>query len=411
MSIPVLRAAALAAALLPAVAQAERLSLARALELAVQQSPAVQSASAGLSSAQEGARAAGQLPDPVLTAAIENLPSDGPNRFSLGRDEQTMKRIGLSQEWVGGDKRAVREALAQAMVHREAGQQQIAVAQTRLQTALAYLDACFAAQAAQLSTVQAMHAHEALEVGKAQLSSGTTTSADVLMLEGDLGEAQDQLSGDQQQLSSTAAALRRWLGIAPSAEDLAAPDSFTLPSESDFVAGHPTVLARQREIDVAAKDAGLAAANRRPNWTWAVSYGQRSGYPDMVSLGVTIPLTVAPAARQDRETAAKQALARQAESELEEARRAALGEYAALSSDVRRLQERIDRYRTAVLAPVQQRSAVMMAAYRSNKATLSMVFEARHAEVESQRKLIALQRELSRAQAQLAFTPVTGGQP
>ena len=62
------RAVATAAALLPVLAGAAPLTLEQALELATQRSQAARSAGAGLVSAAEAARAAGQLPDPVLRA-------------------------------------------------------------------------------------------------------------------------------------------------------------------------------------------------------------------------------------------------------------------------------------------------------------------------------------------------------
>jgi hypothetical protein len=37
------------------------------------------------------------------------------------------------------------------------------------------------------------------------------------------------------------------------------------------------------------------------------------------------------------------------------------------------------------------------------------LFEARHAEVDAQRKLLNLQRDLAKSQAQLAFKPLTLG--
>ena len=40
-----------------------------------------------------------------------------------------------------------------------------------------------------------------------------------------------------------------------------------------------------------------------------------------------------------------------------------------------------------------------------------MLFEARHAEVELQRKLLVLQRDLAKTQAQLTFKPVAGDAP
>jgi len=129
----------------------------------------------------------------------------------------------------------------------------------------------------------------------------------------------------------------------------------------------------------------------------------------MVSVGVSIPLPIAPAQRQDRETAAKLALVDKAEASLAEALRTAAAEYRTLSSDAQRLAERMHRFQTAVLVPAQQRSAVALAAYRSNQLSLSTLFEARHMEVEAERKLLALQRDLAKAQLMLAFKPLLNG--
>lgn len=129
----------------------------------------------------------------------------------------------------------------------------------------------------------------------------------------------------------------------------------------------------------------------------------------MVSVGVSIPLQLAPSQRQDRDTAAKLALVERAEADLAEAARAATADYRTLTSDAARLEQRVDRYRAAVIVPAQQRTAAVLAAYRSNQAPLSALFEARHAEVQAQRRLLALQRDLARAQAQLTFKPLAPG--
>jgi outer membrane protein TolC len=190
-------------------------------------------------------------------------------------------------------------------------------------------------------------------------------------------------------------------------DELSAPAVNGLPTEAQYVASHPAVVAKQRDIEVSRREVEVARLNRNPNWTWEVSYGQRQGRADLVSFNVNIPLTVAPADRQDRESAAKLALVDKVEADLAEAERAATGEYAALSSDARRLQERIERFRTGVIVPAEQRTAATTAAYRSNQASLVMVFEARHAEVELRRKLLTLQRDLAKAQAQLVLKPIS----
>jgi outer membrane protein TolC len=407
MSKHALRAAALVAAFLPALAVAAPISLDQALDLAVHRSEAARAARAGVASASEAARAAGQLPDPMLRASVENLPVAGADRFSTTGDSQTMKRIGISQEWLSRDKRTARQAAAEASVGREAVQAQRAAADARLQTALAYLDAWYAGEALKLTTLTEHHVHEELEAARARLATSTGSSPDVLALTAARGTAEDETAEVRQQQIAARVSLQRWVGLP--ADELATLPVLPAPTEEVYIASSPAVLALQRDIEVARQSAAVASSERKPNWAWEVSYGQRTGYPDMVSFGVSIPLQVAPAERQDREAAAKRALVDKAEAELAEATRAATAEYRALTSDAQRLKERIERYRSGVVAPAQQRTAAAMAAYGSNQASLASLFEARHMEVEVQRKLLTLQRDLAKTQVQLAFKPLTPG--
>jgi outer membrane protein TolC len=98
-----------------------------------------------------------------------------------------------------------------------------------------------------------------------------------------------------------------------------------------------------------------------------------------------------------------------AEGSLAEATRAAQAEFRGLASDAQRLTDRIQRYQSSVVVPTQQRTAAALAGYRSNQVTLMSLFEARHMEVEAQRKVLSLQRDLAKALAQLAFKPVVNG--
>jgi outer membrane protein TolC len=401
-----LRAATWAAAMVPALGVAAPLTLEQSLDLAVQLAPATRAARAGVTSASEAAHAAGQLPDPQLTVGIENLPVTGSDRFSTTADSQTMKRVGISQEWLSSDKRAARQSAAQALVDRETLGERAAEGDTRLQTALAYLDAWFASETLKLSTLTEHHLHEQLEAARARLASSGSGSQEVLATTSALGIAEDEAAEVGQAQADARVALQRWIGRQP--DELEAPRVPAPLAEEDFVAQHPMVLAARREVALARQEAHVAATNRESNWTWQVSYGQRTGYSDMVTVGVSIPLQVAPEQRQDRETASKLALVEKAEAGLAEATRSAEAEYRTLASDLQRLTGRIERYRTAVIAPASQRTRVALAGYGSNQVGLEALFEARHMEVEVQRKLLALQRDLARVQAQLAYRPLVG---
>lgn len=118
MSMFPLRAVALAAALLPALTLAAPLSLEQALHLAVQRSESARASRAGVASAREVLQPAGELPDPMLSLGVENVPVTGADRFSTTREGMTMKRIALAQEWVSGEKRSARRAAAAALVAR-----------------------------------------------------------------------------------------------------------------------------------------------------------------------------------------------------------------------------------------------------------------------------------------------------
>jgi hypothetical protein len=239
----------------------------------------------------------------------------------------------------------------------------------------------------------------------ARLAASTGGSPEVLALTAARGVAEDETAEVRQQQSAARLVLQRWVGVP--GDELVPVAPLPVPSEQSFVEASPAVLALRSEIAAARQSAALAATERKPNVTWELAYGQRSGYSDMVSLGVSIPLPVAAADRQDRETAAKLALVDKAEAELGEATREATAEYRVLASDAQRLHERIERYQAGVLTPAQQRTAAMMAAYRSNQATFASLFEALHAEVDLRRKQLNLQRELAKTQARLAFKPLT----
>ncbi|MDX4954721.1 TolC family protein [Delftia acidovorans] len=405
MSNPFPRVAVLAAVLLPHLSIAASLSLDEALRLATLRSETTRAARAGALSAKEAAHSAAQLPDPTLRVGIDNLPATGPDRFRTTRDSMTMKRIGISQEWLSADKRAARQAAADASVSRETLLVQAAAADTRRQTALAYVDAFYASESLKLARLMEHHAHEELEAARARLSSATGSSQEVLALSSARGTSEDETADALQQQGATGVAFQRWVGVLP--DELQPPGAIALPSEEAYLASHPSVAAVQRDLEVARRTAAVTASDRTPNWTWEIAYGQRTGYGDMVSVGVSIPLPVAPGEKQDRNTAAQLALVEKAEADLAEAIRAATAEHRSLRNDAQRLEQRIERYRSGVVVPASQRTAAATGSYSSGQGSLVALFEARHAEVEAQRKLLVLQRDLARTQVQLAFRPLT----
>ncbi|BDC45242.1 hypothetical protein PTKU15_85390 [Paraburkholderia terrae] len=128
-------------------AQNAPFTLEAALQSATDRSAAMQAAQASERASSEAAVKAGQLPDPTLKAGIDNLPVTGPQKFTIGQDFMTMRRIGIEQEWISGEKRQLRSTLANQMVGREHDGYLLQLGNVRQQTAGAWLNAIYAKKA------------------------------------------------------------------------------------------------------------------------------------------------------------------------------------------------------------------------------------------------------------------------
>ena len=144
-SLAVMRVLVVVALTLPLFSHAaERaLTLPEAQRNAVERSRQLAAQDASILSSKEMAVAAGQLPDPVLRLGIDNLPVEGPERFSLSRDFMTMRRIGVMQEFTSAAKRKLRSARFERETDRALAQKNAALAAIQRDTAIAWLETLY----------------------------------------------------------------------------------------------------------------------------------------------------------------------------------------------------------------------------------------------------------------------------
>ena len=390
------------------------LALAEALRIAVTRAPAFAASTAAARNAREMAVAAGQLPDPVLRAGVDNLPIDGPDAFSTTRDFMTMRRVGLMQEYVSSAKRESRREREERDARRLEAEGDMALIDARTDVASAWYDRLYAERAEDLLT--ALEGELAMQgrAVEAQVASGKAAAGDVLAVRMAQSQTHDRVLAAQRQRQAAVTRLARWLG-----EEARRPpaDTEAMPSEGQVTAlsvhelhdiAHLRVLASQ--VDLAEADVAVARANRNPNWTWEVAYQQRgSQYSNMISVGVSIPLPIDRANRQDRELAARIAQRDQARELLEDARRRHRAEFDAMRGDWLALRERRRALAESLLPLAQQRVEAQLAAFRGGQQPLSTVLDARRAEVDARLAVLDLDRDASRLWAQLQFTYLENG--
>lgn len=384
---------------------ASALTLEVAVRLATQQSRLIAARAAQARAAREIAVAASQLPDPSLKAGINNLPTDGPDRFSIGRDFMTMRSIGVSQELIGADKRKARSARFEREAEAADASGALATANVQRDTASAWLDRYFQERMRDVVLRQRDELRLAVEAADAAYRN-RGSQADVFAARLAVEQLEDRLAQIDRQIETAMTQLARWIGTAARQALGAPPDLAKVPISADeldsALVHHPDIVVMLRQEEVAKAEADIARLNKRSDWNVELMFSQRgSAYSNMVSLNLSIPLQWDRKNRQDREEAAKLANVEQMRAEREDATRAHAAEVRAMLQEWRANRERLKRYDASLLPLTAERVNAATAAYRGGTGNLTAVLEARRGDIDLRVDRLRLEMETARLWAQL----------
>ncbi|OYX68650.1 MAG: transporter [Caulobacter sp. 35-67-4] len=368
----------LAGLFLAGSAHAAPLTYAAALQAAGQTSPTLQARGLQVESARAAARASGALPDPKLTAGIDNFPISGPPAGRFNGDSMTMARVGVMQDMPSGAKRSAARALAQTDIDVAGAVQRLSAREVRTATALAWINLYYA-ERRQAAVGEVLTRLEPLwSAAPSAVASGAARPAQSLEAEQMRADLEDRRSEVTATVGRARAELSRWTGD-PDPEAAGSPPSFEVngPALRAALEGHPrleeqTAMAAQAQADVR-----LAQAGKRPDWSWEVAYQRRDPmFGDMVSAGVTVTLPLFGAGRQDPIIAAKVAAAGQARAEREVARRDLVALLDAALADHIMHHDQWSRSQSVLLPLAQKRADLETASYGAGRAGLSDVLQA-----------------------------------
>lgn len=405
-------ATVLAMALLPvslqAIAAEAPLTLAEAQRHAVERSRQLVAQDAAVDASREMAVAAGQLPDPVATLGINNLPINGPDAWSVTRDFMTMRSVGVMQELTRIEKRKARAQRFVLEADKSLAEKRVSVAAIQRDTALAWLDRYYAEAMLGVVSEQSRHAKAEIEAAESAYRAGRGNLADVFAARGALIGLDDRASELSRKASNGRIALARWVGeiaAAPLADapsiDMIRLDPRTLDTD---LAHHPEITVLARKEDVASADLRVAQANKRPDWSVSLMYSQRGpAYSNMVSVNVSVPLQWDQANRQDREVASRLSMLDQARAEREDILLARTAEVRAMIAEWDNDRERSARYQRELLPLASERTQAVLGAYRGGKSSIIDVLVARRSEIDVRMQALQLEMDTARLWAQLNF--------
>ena len=397
-------------AALALVAHAQPLSLDEALCLAEQHSRQLSAQDSAARAAREMAVAAGQRPDPTLGIGVNNLPIDGPDRFSVSRDFMTMRSLSLMQQFTRGDKLKARAARFEREADTAEARRAAALASTRQGAAATWLQLHWLQRLRELLAAQRDEARLQIDAADAAWRGGRGAQADVFAARSAVARIEDQIAEVERDVQAARILLARWVGEDAAQRPLAAPPAtgtvhLDLTNAGAEWVHHPEIAVLAREEETARAAAEMARSEQRADWSAEVMVSQRgSAYSNMVSLNMTIPLQFDRANRQQRELAARLATVEQMRAEREETTRMHIAEARAMLLEWRNARERLRRYDESLAPLAAQRTQAALAAYRGGgMGTLSSVLEARRAEIDTAVERMRLEVIAARLWAQLEY--------
>jgi cobalt-zinc-cadmium efflux system outer membrane protein len=391
-------------AVLPSAVADEPLSLSAAVSAAAARSRSLDAATTAALGAREMAVAAAQRPDPVLRLSLDNLPVDGPDRFSTTRDFMTMRSIALMQTLPSADKRRARGERFEREAEVALSERNQRLALLQAEVAQAWLERRMQEQRNELLQAQIAEARVLVQTTEAALRSGRSTAAEVFSAREALAQLEQGLIGAQAERDNARLTLARFTGGAPDRPLADPPPMRASPAPNLNADQWPEINAMKAREAAARAEAEVARQELKPDWSAEIMFSQRgAGFSNMVSIGVSVPLQWDRPQRQQRELAARLARVNELQAEREELTRERALQVQRWQQAWRAGLERL-AYLDAQRQPLAtQRVDAALAAYRGGREGLGTVLQARRDALNLALERLALERETAGLWAQLEY--------
>lgn len=342
--------------------------------------------------------AAGQLPDPVLSLGLANLPVDD---FDFGREPMSQLKVGVSQMFPRGDTRELTRRQLQEQSYAHPLQRQERFASVRVVVSQLWLEAYRHQQALQLIEDDYALFEHLVDVAESNYTSvvGKTRQQDLVRAQLELTRLEDRLTVLEQRRSMSLAKLYEWLPASSprtNALDRTMPDlipgkvsELQLDTErmTAFLLAHPKVKVLDQQIIASGTGVEIARQKYKPQWGVNASYGYRDDDPlgvdrdDFFSLGVSFDVPLFTANRQDQELKAARAMEESVKTEKALLLRAMRANFESAVVHLQQLDARKTLYEQRLLREIHAQAEASLTAYTNDTGDFSEVVRARIAEL------------------------------
>lgn len=359
----------------------------------------------------------GQLPDPKVSLAFLNFPTD---TFNFGQEPMTQLKVGVSQMFPRGNTLDLKREQLQLKSDIFPFQRLDRSEKVKVIVSKLWLDAYKAQESIALIEKNRSLFEQLSEVAESSYSSalGRTSQQDIVRAQLELTRLEDRLTMLKQKYDAAIQNLSGWIndyyledyqnleitkGINNSQNiklnsqlpDIPLKNKAYLSQRDDnklfeLFKNHPAVVALQQKLTVSEKGIDLAKQKYKPGWGVNASYGYRGQSPsginraDFLTLGVTFDVPLFTKNRQDKQLEAAVAQTDAVQTEELFLLRQMLASFKAKRVQLQRLDERQNLFVKTLLPQMNEQAEASLSAYTNDTGDFAEVVRSRIAELNAQ---------------------------
>ena len=390
---------------MPAYAQ---YSLQEAIETSQQNDPWLRGSEFRQESIAAKSIVAGQLPDPVISVNLANLPVDG---FDFSQEAMTQFQIGISQDFPRGNSRMLQRQQLQEMslkqpLMRADRKAKVAVLVTHL-----WLDSYRYRESIRLVHESENLFKNLIDIVQSRYSSalGNTSQHDLIRAQLELSQFEERLIQLQQKQDSVQMLLSEWLPIQNLDNQAFAqslPDQLprlslislnTSKASSAYIDEltrrlnqHPAIASIDQQIRAGGSAVQLAQQSYKPQLGINAMYGYRDEDPignsraDFFSVGLTLDVPLFTTQRQDKQVQSAVADVEELKTQKALLLRRMRAQYESEQARLVLLQKRQKLYKNQLLIETHAQTEASLTAYTNDDGDFSEVVRARIVELNAQ---------------------------
>ena len=404
----------------------DKLSIDQAIMMAHANDPWLESSQFTQSKLQATAVAAGQLNDPTVSLGLANI---GADHFDFNQEPMTQFKVGLTQMFPRGKTRAIKAEQLNLLANEHPLLRANRRALLTKQTSLYWLDAYKAQKSIELIEQDRPLFEQLIDLVEASYASGfgPTRQQDLIRAQLELTRLDDRLTVLSQTYEKSIEHLQGLISesqnsLSFSSNEIPYKLSNELPTIAQFnvidlnkielvnaLLNHPAVKAMEVRIEAEAKGIDLAKQKYKPAWGLSASYGYRdktnngNNRADLFSFGVSFQLPIFTKYRQDQELKAAVYSVDSKESQKSLLLRNFIAMLEANKSQLIRLNERNNLYKSTLLPQMKQQAEASLNTYTHDGGDFAEVIRARIAELNAQIDALAIKVDIAKANVEINY--------